>query len=241
MHLTALRAAAGKVNARHSATCLNNLLRVPKSHFWQSAPDLPNAFGSFGKSEFARLVKKEALFTGFPKKICVSKDFSGRGGAAARRRAFCDKQNADGQRRATTSAKRENPAQSLSANVGFSFDLTEICFISFETNFAPLPKSLQKQKPRFLLLHRTALRAAAGKVNARHSIIRMPRRGKPRGQRLRVPAGFAFSSDAFVSTARNKCNERQCVNRNVNRNTAVRIAVTGLISLTLPVHSLMIV
>ena len=69
----------------------------------------------------------------------------------------------------------------------------------------------------------------------------MPRRGKPRGQRLRVPAGFAFSSDAFVSTAQNKCNERQCVNRNVNRNTAVRIAVTGLISLTLPVHSLMIV
>ncbi len=33
----------------------------------------------------------------------------------------------------------------------------------------------------------------------------------------------------------------QCVNRKVNRNTRLRIAVTGLISLILPVQSLMIV
>ena len=64
---------------------------------------------------------QEKPLTGLPKKICACKDFLGRGGAAARRRAFCDKQNADKQRRATTSAQRENPAQSLSANVGFSF------------------------------------------------------------------------------------------------------------------------
>ena len=34
-----------------------NLLRVPKSHFWQSAPDLPHTCGFCGKSEFAAFIK----------------------------------------------------------------------------------------------------------------------------------------------------------------------------------------
>ena len=34
-----------------------NFLRVPKSHFWQSAPHLPHACGFCGKSEFARALR----------------------------------------------------------------------------------------------------------------------------------------------------------------------------------------
>ena len=34
-----------------------NFLRVPKSHFWQSAPHLPHTCGFCGKSEFARALR----------------------------------------------------------------------------------------------------------------------------------------------------------------------------------------
>ena len=34
-----------------------NFLRVPKSHFWQSAPHLPHTCGFCGKSEFAAFIK----------------------------------------------------------------------------------------------------------------------------------------------------------------------------------------